>query len=79
MAAAANPIRPELFGFLRELERHNDRVWFAANKQRYLDVVRDPLLRFIADLEAREVSSVDVTVLIAVGHRPSEPDPGPDR
>jgi uncharacterized protein (DUF2461 family) len=34
MTAAANPIRPALFAFLRELERHNDRVWFAANKQR---------------------------------------------
>jgi uncharacterized protein (TIGR02453 family) len=53
MAPAPNPIRRELFAFLRELERHNDRVWFAANKQRYLDVVRDPLLRFIADLAPR--------------------------
>ncbi|GGI46050.1 SAM-dependent methyltransferase [Agromyces flavus] len=35
--------------------------------------------RFVADLEASDVSSVDVTVLIAVGHRPSEPAPGPDR
>jgi len=51
--AAASPIRPELFAFLRELERNNDRAWFAANKQRYLDVVRDPLLRFIADLGPR--------------------------
>ncbi len=51
--AQANPIRPELFGFLRELERHNDRVWFAANKQRYLDLVRDPLLRFVTDLAPR--------------------------
>ncbi|MFE5670836.1 class I SAM-dependent methyltransferase [Agromyces sp. NPDC056523] len=30
--------------------------------------------RFVADLEARDVSSIDVTVLIAVGHRPSDPD-----
>jgi uncharacterized protein (TIGR02453 family) len=50
---AANPIGPELFRFLRELERHNDRVWFAANKQRYLERVRDPLLQFIADLAPR--------------------------
>ena len=51
--AEANPIRPELFRFLRELERNNDRVWFAANKQRYLEQVRDPLLRFVADLAPR--------------------------
>jgi uncharacterized protein (TIGR02453 family) len=53
MPPATNPIRPELFRFLRELERHNDRVWFAANKQRYFDLVRDPLLRFIAELAPR--------------------------
>ena len=34
--------------------------------------------RFVADLESRDVSSIDVTVLIAVGHRPSGPDPDPD-
>jgi uncharacterized protein (TIGR02453 family) len=36
------------FDFLRELGRHNERAWFEANKQRYLDDVRDPLLRFVA-------------------------------
>jgi len=36
------------FGFLRELASHNERAWFEANKQRYLDEVRDPLLRFVA-------------------------------
>jgi uncharacterized protein (TIGR02453 family) len=40
---------PRLFTFLRELKRHNTRVWFEANKQRYLDDVRDPTLRFIED------------------------------
>src|SRR5712691_5117263 len=37
----------ELFGFLRELRRHNNREWFNANKERYLGEVRDPLLAFI--------------------------------
>jgi uncharacterized protein (TIGR02453 family) len=36
------------FHFLRALARNNDRVWFNANKQRYLAELRDPLLRFIA-------------------------------
>ncbi len=40
---------PKLFAFLRELDRNNRREWFDANKQRYLDDVRDPMLRFIAD------------------------------
>jgi uncharacterized protein (TIGR02453 family) len=38
----------ELFQFLEELRRHNDRGWFNANKDRYLAEVRDPLLAFVA-------------------------------
>jgi len=40
--------RPELFDFLRQLKRHNSREWFARNKQRYEEAVRDPALLFIA-------------------------------
>lgn len=40
-------ITPELFKFLRALKRNNDREWFNANKQRYIDVVRDPLCAFV--------------------------------
>ena len=40
--------QPELFDFLRQLKRHNNRDWFAKNKQRYEEVVRDPALMFIA-------------------------------
>jgi uncharacterized protein (TIGR02453 family) len=39
--------RPELFDFLRQLKRYNNRDWFARNKHRYEDVVRDPALMFI--------------------------------
>ncbi len=41
-------ITPRTFAFLRELKAHNKRAWFEANKQRYLEEVRDPLLRFVA-------------------------------
>lgn len=41
-------VTPRSFAFLRELAAHNERAWFEANKQRYLDEVRDPLLRFVA-------------------------------
>jgi len=39
----------EVFGFLRQLKRHNDREWFAANKDRYQKVVVEPALAFITD------------------------------
>ena len=36
--------------FLRDLKKNNNREWFAANKARYEDVLRDPFLHLIADL-----------------------------
>jgi uncharacterized protein (TIGR02453 family) len=42
---------PELFDFLRQLKRHNNREWFAKNKARYENVVRDPALLFISSFE----------------------------
>ena len=46
--ASANPwITPRTFRFLRELAANNDRDWFNANKQRYFDEVRDPLLALV--------------------------------
>jgi uncharacterized protein (TIGR02453 family) len=44
---------PELFKFLRQLDRNNTRDWFTANKTRYEQHVRDPLLAFIADFKPR--------------------------
>jgi uncharacterized protein (TIGR02453 family) len=40
---------PALFEFFRDLTRHNDRDWFAANKARYVADVETPLLQFIGD------------------------------
>jgi uncharacterized protein (TIGR02453 family) len=39
--------RSDLFDFLRQLKRHNNRSWFARNKQRYEEAARDPALLFI--------------------------------
>ena len=36
--------------FLHDLARNNDRVWFAENKQRFDETVRQPYLRLIADM-----------------------------
>jgi len=37
----------DLFRFLRELARHNERRWFLGNKARYEMTVREPMLGFI--------------------------------
>lgn len=39
--------RPELFEFLKQLKRHNNREWFAKNKARYQQLVVDPAMLFI--------------------------------
>jgi uncharacterized protein (TIGR02453 family) len=44
---------PELFAFLTELRDHNDRDWFAANKERYEAHVLEPALAFIEDFGYR--------------------------
>lgn len=41
---------PALFGFLRDLKKHNDRDWFEANRARYVSDVEGPLMSFITDL-----------------------------
>jgi uncharacterized protein (TIGR02453 family) len=38
---------PELFSFLADLRAHNDREWFAANRDRYEEHVLEPALDFI--------------------------------
>jgi uncharacterized protein (TIGR02453 family) len=44
---------PGLFTFLRDLKRHNDREWFAANRERFVANVEGPMLAFIGDFGAR--------------------------
>jgi len=38
----------DTFRFLKDLKKHNDREWFAANKKRYEEQLKDPALRVIA-------------------------------
>ncbi len=42
-----------LLDFLRDLAAHNERPWFQANRERYERDVREPMFRFMADLESR--------------------------
>src|SRR5215831_13791629 len=44
---------PELFKFLRQLGKHNNREWFQQNKRRYEEFVRDPFLKFIEEFRPR--------------------------
>ncbi|TWT74367.1 DUF2461 domain-containing protein [Allorhodopirellula solitaria] len=46
----ASPIGPELFEFLDDLARNNQREWFHANKPRYEQDVREPALDLIEQL-----------------------------
>ena len=41
--------KPALFKFLRDLVRNNQREWFKANQDRYVESVKEPALRFITD------------------------------
>jgi uncharacterized protein (TIGR02453 family) len=43
----------DLFAFLGDLKRHNDRDWFAANRDRYVRSVEAPMLQFIGDVGTR--------------------------
>ena len=45
----SKPISPSLFEFLSDLKSNNDRSWFSANKQRYVEAVQTPMLEFIRE------------------------------
>lgn len=47
------------FEFLRELEENNNKPWWEKNKERYVGVIKEPALEFIADFGVRigEISS----------------------
>jgi uncharacterized protein (TIGR02453 family) len=56
MSASSAPSRsfgPDLFRFLRELARNNNRDWFQANKTRYENSVQEPALQFIRTMAPR--------------------------
>jgi uncharacterized protein (TIGR02453 family) len=47
---AQRSFEPALFRFLRDLKANNDREWFASNKSRYEQDVRDQALDFVEDM-----------------------------
>lgn len=42
-----------VFAFLRELNSNNEKTWWDANKERYIEIVREPALEFINDFGVR--------------------------
>src|SRR5712692_5122774 len=52
-AAGSGHFSRGFFTFLSELKANNNREWFDANKQRYVQEVEEPMLRFIADFGER--------------------------
>jgi uncharacterized protein (TIGR02453 family) len=44
---------PELFDFLRQLKRRNNRDWFTRNKPRYEQAIRNPATLFVATVTPR--------------------------
>jgi len=44
---------PQLFEFLEELKANNNKEWFEANRHRYLEFVREPMLAFITAFRPR--------------------------
>jgi uncharacterized protein (TIGR02453 family) len=48
MLAAMSKLPPELFRFLKELAKNNNRDWFQANKARYEEHLKEPALAFIS-------------------------------
>ena len=42
-----------MFAFLSELADNNEKAWWEDNKQRYIEVIKEPAMAFIADFEPR--------------------------
>lgn len=54
---------PEYLNFFKELAANNNRDWFAANRRRYEQYVKEPLHKFIGDLIA-ELAKEDKRIQI---------------
>lgn len=63
-----SPIQPTFFKFLRELKRNNNREWFADNKARYQNEVRDAAVELVRQLEKPLARSAPMLEAIAKGH-----------
>lgn len=51
--ASAPYFSPKTFEFLSQLQRHNNADWFHAHKESYENLIRQPALRLIEDLQPK--------------------------
>ncbi len=60
---------PDVYKFLKQLKRNNDRDWFHENKDRYEAIIREPALAFIAGFQSQldKISPAFVAVPKKVG------------
>lgn len=61
-------ITPKLFKFLKELKRNNERDWFAENKARYEQDVRDPAVELVRQIEKPLSRTAPMLRAIPKGH-----------
>ena len=61
-------ITPRLFKFLRELKKNNQREWFAENKSRYEQDVRDPAVELVRQIERPLAKTAPMLMAIPKGH-----------
>lgn len=65
---ASSIITPKLFKFLRDLKRNNNREWFAENKTRYEQDVRDPAVELVRQLQKPLARAAPMLCAIPKGH-----------
>ncbi len=61
-------ITADLFKFLRDLKKNNNRPWFTENKSRYERQVRDPAVELVRNLEKPLARTAPMLSAIAKGH-----------
>ena len=60
---------PDVFVFLRQLKRNNDREWFAKNKARYQTSIVEPALSFIGGLAPQLEKTSPFFVVIGLSRK----------
>ncbi|MEM0926153.1 MAG: TIGR02453 family protein, partial [Planctomycetota bacterium] len=67
----ASKITPQLFSFLEDLKKHNDRDWFAEHKTDYETFVRDPAVELIERLVKPLARSAPMLHVVPKSHNGS--------
>ncbi len=63
---------PDVFVFLRQLKRNNDREWFAKNKARYQSSIVEPALSFIGGFPWTVNPAKEFALMVKYGMMPAQ-------